>query len=247
MGEITEFKELQELDHDEDEMREHKLKKARHHLKELEVKYHALEKDHALLIEECASLRQFKVRCMELEEKCKTMDIIIHEWEEKFHRLEAKYFECQQKITVWKTKCSEFEVVIKTLEEEICVLKDRCNHLSDDLRITCEERDRLLEMEIMYKEIKITVTRLEERCKVLDLELCECRDKWHMCRDEFEKYKRETHDYFSIKEMLTHGRTELTRVRKLSKLQIAKLVERIVHLSKCIKELDSCFKKMGGL
>ena len=51
---IHEFEEEQSLDAQNDDKREHKIKKLQHHLKDLERKYHALKKEHA----ECHHIKE---------------------------------------------------------------------------------------------------------------------------------------------------------------------------------------------
>ena len=59
------------MDADEDAIREHKLNKVRHHLKELEEKYHHLEKDYAACQRECEEIRHAHSTCHELEDRIK--------------------------------------------------------------------------------------------------------------------------------------------------------------------------------
>ena len=104
-----EYKELQDMDADEDAVREHKLKKAKHHLHELEKKYHALEKEYQALLKWKAMYAEMEGKVTTLTEQCKHLDEEVHMWEEKFHKMEKKYHDAYGKIAMFKKQMTELE------------------------------------------------------------------------------------------------------------------------------------------
>jgi len=96
--------------------------------------------------------------------------------------------------------------------------------------------------------------KAEERCEFLDHELSELREKYqhcqaelHKCRDELEALKHVRTELEHCREEVHHLREECVRIRHMAKVKCAKLVERIVHLSKVEQEIKSCFHRMNGL
>merc|ERR1712151_673171 len=69
-----EYAELQEMDADEDEMREHKLRKTQAHLKELDIKYHELKKKYDALLHIDAEYHSLEVKFAEISDRCKHLD-----------------------------------------------------------------------------------------------------------------------------------------------------------------------------
>ena len=60
---LEEAQELADMDADEDAMREHTLKKTRHNLKELDIKYHALLKKYDALVHIEAKFHEVETEC----------------------------------------------------------------------------------------------------------------------------------------------------------------------------------------
>jgi len=206
---ITEFEELQHMDHDEDEAREHKLKKTRDQLKRAKDHLHDLEKKYHALKDENARLLEFKDKCHHLEEEVKIHLHTIHEWEEKYHHLEDEHHKLMEKHSHLKKRCSELEISVSKHDGIIHSLEEQCEHLKHELH--------------------------------------ELKEKYHHILEEHARFK-ESHDrLIHVTEQLDHTRAELHRVRHVSKVRCAKLVERIMHMAKVIKELNSCFGKMNGL
>jgi len=95
-----EYKELQDMDADEDAMREHKLAKARKHLKELDEKYHALKKKYDALLHIESEFHHMEEELAMWKDKFKHMSEDCHMWEEKYHKMEAKYHDAFGKIAM---------------------------------------------------------------------------------------------------------------------------------------------------
>jgi len=196
---------------------------------------------------ECIRLRVCEERVFTLESEIKAHDSIIHDWEERYCKLQAKYDGCMIKLSTMSKKCKDFDV-------QINIHVEKCNKYETDIRVLTDEcamlREKLMKFDsvtIQFRECESKLIKAEERCTYLDSKLCELRDTYTIVCTERDRF-RESHDRLHhVSEDLEYSRTELVRIRHMSKVKCAKLVERVVHLSKVIKELRSCFNKMSGI
>merc|ERR1711935_322002 len=97
------------MDADEEAMREHKLAKARKHLKELDEKYHALKKKYDALLHIESEFHHMEEELAMWKDKYKHMDEECHMWEEKYHKMEAKYHDAYSKIAIHMKRIKELE------------------------------------------------------------------------------------------------------------------------------------------
>merc|ERR1712151_1281803 len=121
-------------------MREHALRKAKHHLKELEEKYHHLKKDYDALLHMQAKFMHLEEELVVWKEKYAHMETECHMWEEKFHKCEAKYHEVYGKYSTCLKTIEELKIsnglhdgVIAEWELKCKALTDRCHHLDEEM------------------------------------------------------------------------------------------------------------------
>lgn len=98
------------MDGEEDEIREHKLHKARQHAKEMEDKYHHLHKEYDCLLREIEELRGLRITISSLEDKLHHMTDECRMWEEKFHKMEHKHHTSIETIMIHTKRIKELEL-----------------------------------------------------------------------------------------------------------------------------------------
>jgi chromosome segregation ATPase len=192
-----EFKELQDMDADEDAMREHKLRKSQHHLKELEEKYHKLKKDYDALLHMQEKFIHLEEELHIWKEKCHHLEKDCHMWEEKFHGMEGKYHDIYGKIAIHMKTIKELEHVIaehdhiiQDWETKYKVLQERCHHLEEDCinwTKKCEE------WEHKHGELLIRISKLEHSVEGHDHIIAEWTTKCKVLEDRCKHLDGECH------------------------------------------------------
>jgi chromosome segregation ATPase len=196
---IEEYAELQEMDADEDAMREHQLSKTRKHLKELDIKYHALKKDYDALLHMQVKFHEMEEQIVILTGKCKHWESDCHMWEEKFHKMEAKYHDCYGKISIHMKTIKEYKIIIDGHGPKIHELEERIRFLDMEMHRwekEChgwEEKHGLLMVKIVDLERQLTghdVIIIEWTNKCKDLET-----RCHYLSEEMHKWEKECHGW----------------------------------------------------
>lgn len=222
------------MDADEDQMREHLLHKTQRHLKELDEKYHKLQKAYDLLLHWEGDFKRVEAECVVLKDKLKHLDEECHMWEGKCHEFETKYRNMQGKCNKLVIEIKQHQTSISQHDAAISELEEKCKHATeqwkhyDNLCHELEDKCRDWESKHGHISTELAMT-IEKHTTVLTGVESRCADLEHHLAE--------------TKEQLHNVREECIRIRHQAQVKCSKLCERIVHLSKIEKELRSCFSK----
>merc|ERR1712151_321247 len=174
---LEEYKELQEMDADEDAIREHKLRKCQAHLKELEDKYHHLKKDYDALLHMQEKFIHIEQECHMWKEKYAHMEKECQMWEEKFHAMEAKYHEVYSKIAIHMRTIDELKIsiaghdaIIAEWEVKCRGLEDMCAHLRKEVSVW---EKKCFEWEEKHGHLLIKISEFERSIQGHDVIIIE--------------------------------------------------------------------------
>merc|ERR1712167_200048 len=132
-------------------------------------------------------------------------------WEEKFHKMEAKYHEYYEKNSIMTKTLKEKETIIITHEGIVKEMEDRILHLQNEVE----------EWKAKWHHVS------KERVEFLESEVKEWEGKYHhqieRSHEWEEKFIKEEKVTWELKEVITFLRKECVRIKEHASFRIREL------------------------